>query len=288
LLQADAIAFSDSPRIGGVDRPTIITGLRGMLDFTLTVAGPAHELHSGSFGGELYDPAMVLSHLVSSLWDVDGRIRVAGFYQDVRKPTDRERIQQSAVGTHRRALAATAGVPVHDLRGECQWSPGERSTLRPSLTVVGMSAGRIGPKSVAAIPTSATARINIRLVPDQRSGEVAIQLRDHLRRAAPPGTRFRLELFAHADPVTVQPSHPVVAALHKSLRAAWGQQPILRRSGGTIAVVAELHRRYKMPAAMWGLSGPDDRFHAADESIAVRDLRRGVEIVTRLLHQAAQ
>ena len=288
LLRADVIAFSDSPRVGGVDRPTLITGLRGMLDFALTVAGPAHALHSGSFGGEVHDPAIVLSQLVSSLWGVDGRIRVAGFYQDVRNPTDRERVQQSAFGARRRALAATAGVSIRDLRGECRWSPGERSTLRPSMTVVGLSAGRIGPKSVSAIPISATARINIRLVPDQRPGEVAIQVRDHLRRAAPPRTRFRLEMFACADPVTVQPTHPVVEALHKSLSATWGQQPIYKRSGGTIAVVAELHRRYKMPAAMWGLSGLDDRFHAADESIAVRDLRRGVEVVTRLLHQAAQ
>ena len=59
LLKADAIALSDSSRVGGEDRPTLVTGLRGMLDIGLTVGGPSHELHSGAFGGEILDPGMV-------------------------------------------------------------------------------------------------------------------------------------------------------------------------------------------------------------------------------------
>jgi acetylornithine deacetylase/succinyl-diaminopimelate desuccinylase-like protein len=288
LLRADALAFSDSTRIGGTDRPTVITGLRGMVDVAVTVAGPAHELHSGGFGGEVHDPAMVLAHLVSSLWDVDGRVRVPGFYRDVSRPTAAERRTQCARGARRRVLADTAGVPIRDLRGERGWSPGERSTLRPSLTVVGMSSGRTGRDAVAAIPSSATARINVRLVPRQDPGTVARQLRDHLIRTAPPGTRLRIELIGRAEPVIADPRHRVVGALARALKATWGQPPVPKRSGGTIPIVAELHRRYGMAAALWGLSGPGDRIHAADESIALRDLHRGTDVVVRLLQEAVR
>ena len=288
LLRADVIAFSDSPRVGVDDRPTLIAGLRGMVDLRLTVLGPGHEVPSGTFGGEVLDPAMVLSHLVSSLSDGHGCILIPDFYSSVRMPTGDERRQHSAIGNRLRVLAASAGVSVNDLRGESRWSPGTRSRLRPSLTVVGLSAGGTGASAVAAITTSAIARINVRLVPDQHPDEVASQLRDHFRRAAPPGARFRMEVLARAHPVLVEPGQPLAGALHRALTFTWGKTPIVIRSGGTIPIVAELQRRYKMPAAMWGLSGPGDRIHAADESIAVRDLRRGVEVVTRLLHEAAK
>jgi acetylornithine deacetylase/succinyl-diaminopimelate desuccinylase-like protein len=287
LLKADAIALSDSTRVGGDDRATLVTGLRGMLDIGLTVDGPGHELHSGAFGGEVLDPGMVLSHLISSLWGAGGRIRVAGFYDDVRTPTGDERRQNSAVGRNCQAFAEAAGVPVSGLQGEGGWPPGTRSTLRPSLTVVGMSAGQTGKSAVAAIPTSATARINIRLVADQHPDEITRELRDHFRRVAPPAARYRMKVLARANPVLGEPGQPFVGPLHRALTRTWGQRPLVIRNGGTIPVVAELHRRFGMPAAMWGLSGPDDRIHAADESLAVRELYRGTEVVTRFLQEAA-
>lgn len=288
LLKADAIALSDSTRVSGEDSPTLVTGLRGMLDISLTVGGPLHELHSGAFGGEVLDPGMVLSHLVSSLWTSDGRVRIAGFYDAVRKPTQDERLQNSAIGGRCRAFAESAGVPVNGLRGEQGWPPGTRSTLRPSLTVVGLSAGQTGASAVAAIPTSATARINIRLVADQQPQDIACRLRDHFRQAAPRGARYRMKVLAQADPVLSEPGQPFVGPLHRALTSTWGRSPLVIRNGGTIPVVAELHRRFGMPAAMWGLSGPDDRIHAPGESIAIRELRRGTEVVTRLLQEAAR
>jgi len=287
LLKADAIALSDSSRVGGEDRPTLVTGLRGMLDIGLTVGGPSHELHSGAFGGEILDPGMVLSHLISSLWSVHGRVTVAGFYDAVRKPRPDERLQNAAVGERFQAFAESAGVPISGLQGERGWPPGTRSTLRPSLTVVGMSAGQTGSSAVAAIPTSATARINIRLVADQQPDEIACRLHDHFRRAAPRGARFRMKVLARAHPVLTEPGQSFVGPLHRALTRTWGRSPLVIRNGGTIPVVAELHRRFGMPAAMWGLSGPDDRIHGSGESIAVRDLHRGAEVVTRLLQEAA-
>ncbi len=288
LLKADAIALSDSSRVAGVDRPTLVTGLRGMLDISLTVSGPSHELHSGALGGEVLDPGLVLSQLISSLLSIDRRVRVTGFYDAVRKPTRDELLQNSAVTSRIHSFAESAGVPITGLLGERGWPPGTRSTLRPSLTVVGISAGRTGASAVASIPTSATARINIRLVADQDPRAIACLLRNHFRRVAPPGARYRVKVLASAYPVVAKAGQSFAGPLHRALTKTWGRRPLVIRNGGTIPVVAELHRRFGMPAAMWGLSGPDGRIHASDESFAVDDLRRGSEVVTRLLQEAAQ
>ncbi|MGD0699125.1 MAG: M20/M25/M40 family metallo-hydrolase [Trebonia sp.] len=287
LLRADGLAVSDSTRLAAGDRPTLTTGLRGLVDLRLRVAGPGRALHSGQLGGEVLDPALVLTRMVSSLWDRRGRIAVPGFYRQVRLPTRRDRTRLASARPGLEALAATAAVGPAELLGEWGWEPGERSTVRPSLTVTGLSAGRTDAGAVNAIATSASARINIRLVPDQRPAEVVALVTRHLRAVAPPRVNYRLEVLASADPVLVPADHPLVSAAARALRATWGQAPAYVRSGGTIPVVAELYRRYRMPAALWGLSRPADRVHSGDESFALADLHRGSEVVARFLQELA-
>lgn len=287
LIRADGVALSDNTRLVRGDRPTLVSGLRGLVDLRLRVRGPGRALHSGSLGGEVLDPALVLSRMVSSLWDSRGRIAVPGFYRRVRPPSTRERRRLAANRPALVSLAEAAAVGVPDLLGECGWVPGERSTVRPSLTVTGLSAGRTDPSAATAVATSATARLNIRLVPDQRSEQVVRLVARHLRTVAPPRTNYRLEVLASANPVTVPHDHFLVAAADYALHATWGIPPAHLPSGGTIPVVAELHRRYRMPAAMWGLSRPADRIHSNDESFALEDFYRGTEVVTRLLYELA-
>jgi acetylornithine deacetylase/succinyl-diaminopimelate desuccinylase-like protein len=286
LIRADGVALSDNTRLVRGDRPTLVSGLRGLVDLRLRVQGPGRALHSGSLGGEVLDPALALSRMVSSLWDPHGRIAVPGFYRRVKPPSTRER-RRLATSRGLASLAEAAAVQVPDLLGECGWVPGERSTVRPSLTVTRLSAGRTDPSATTAVAVSATARLNIRLVPDQRPDEVVRLVARHLRTVAPPGTSYRLEVLASADPVTVPHRHFLVAAAERALHATWGVPSAHVRSGGTIPVVAELDRRYRMPAAMWGLSRPADRIHSNDESFALEDFYHGTEVVTRLLHELA-
>ena len=287
LIRADGLAVSDSTRLAGGDRPTLVTGLRGLVDLRLRVAGPGHALHSGQLGGEVRDPALVLTQMVASLWDSRGRIAVPGFYRQVRPPAPGERARLTSGRPSPESLAEAASVRAEELLGECGWEPGERSTLRPSLTVTGLSAGSTGTGATNAITTSATARINIRLVPDQRPADVVALVTRHLRAVVPPRTKYRLDVLASADPVLVPDDHPLVSAAGRALRATWRKPPVYLRSGGTIPVVAELHRRFGMPAALWGLSRPGDRIHSSDESFALEDLHRGSEVATRFLHELA-
>lgn len=287
LLRADGLAVSDSTRLAGDDRPAVVTGLRGLVDLRLRVAGPGRALHSGQLGGEVLDPALVLARMVASLWDSRGRIAVPGLYLQVRQPTSGERARLASDGPGPASLARIAAVQAAELLGECGWLPSERSTLRPSLTVTGLSAGSTDAGATNAIATSATARINIRLVPDQVPADIVALVTRHLRAVVPPLTKYRLEVLASANPVLVPDDHPLVRAADRALRATWGKPPVYVRSGGTIPVVAELHRRFRMPAALWGLSRPGDRIHSGDESFALEDLHRGSEVVTRFLHELA-
>lgn len=284
-LRCDGLVVCDDTRLAAPDRATLVTGLRGSVDLRLTVHGPARALHSGSFGGEVLDPALVLARLLASLWS-DGRVAVPGFYRRVRTASPGLRAGLAAGRPPIRDLARMAAVPSAWLTGEPGWQPGERSTLRPSMTITELTAGP--GRTVAAIAPSATARINLRLVPDQQPREIAALVRDHVLRQGPAGVCSRMELLAAVDPVDVPLGHPLVSATRRALTATWHMPPAVTRSGGTVGAVSALQRLFGVPVAMWGLSGAGDGVHAADESFAVADLQRGAEAVSRLLAEVAR
>jgi acetylornithine deacetylase/succinyl-diaminopimelate desuccinylase-like protein len=154
------------------------------------------------------------------------------------------------------------------------------------LTVTELTTG--AGRMASAIAPAATARINLRLVPDQQPREVAALVGDHVLRQTPAGVRSRIDLLAAVDPVDVPLGHPLISATRRALTATWHTPPALTRSGGTVGAVPALHRRLGIPVAMWGLSGAGDGVHAADESFAAADLNRGTEAVSRLLAEVAR
>ena len=284
-LRCDGLVVCDDTRLGVPDRATLVTGLRGSVDLRLTVHGPASALHSGLFGGEVLDPALVLARILASLWS-DGRVAVPGFYRGVRTAPPAVRTALAAGRPPVREFARMAAVPPGWLSGEPGWRPGERSTLRPGLTVTELTTGP--GRMVSAIAPAAMARINLRLVPDQQPREVAALVRDHVLRQSPAGVRSQMDLLAAVDPVDIPPGHPLVSAARRALTATWHAPPALTRSGGTVGAVPALRRRFGVPVVMWGLSGAGDGVHAADESFAVADLHRGTEAVSRLLAEVVR
>jgi acetylornithine deacetylase/succinyl-diaminopimelate desuccinylase-like protein len=284
-LRCDGLVVCDDTRLAAPDRATLVTGLRGSVDLRLSVYGPARALHSGLFGGEVLDPALVLARILASLWS-DGRVAVPGFYRRVRTAPPAVRAALAAGRPPVRELARMAAVPPGWLTGEPGWRPGERSTLRPGLTVTELTTG--AGRMASAIAPTATARINLRLVPDQQPREVAALVGDHVLRQTPAGVRSRIDLLAAVDPVDVPLGHPLISATRRALTATWHTPPALTRSGGTVGAVPALHRRLGIPVAMWGLSGAGDGVHAADESFAAADLNRGTEAVSRLLVEVAR
>jgi acetylornithine deacetylase/succinyl-diaminopimelate desuccinylase-like protein len=289
LLRADVLVLSDNPRALGGQVPSLVAGLRGMVDAELTIEGQTRPLHTGNYGGEVANPALALASMLATLVDGAGTIAIPGFYRRVRPvhPTERASVARARPAPAR--LGAAAGVTdPSQLRGEHGWQPGERSLFRPSLDVTSLVAGGAGPNAVAAIPAIAQARLNIRLVPDQRPAEVVSILGHHLQQVCPPGMRCRLRIGGAALPVRVPLNHPLVTAARHAAAATWHQPPMPLPSGGTIAIVAALHRLHRTPAAMIGLSRPEDHVHGPGESFPLAELYNGAEFLTRYLYQAAR
>jgi acetylornithine deacetylase/succinyl-diaminopimelate desuccinylase-like protein len=273
-LAADAAAVSDT-RMLGPDRPAITYGLRGSLRAEVEVQGPPADLHSGTFGGAIQNPLQVLANLVAGLHDGRGRVRVAGFYDRVRDVTPAERVALARVGPGDAEIRRLAGV--HQTVGEAGFTPYERITIRPAVTVNAIVGGDPGPGGRAVIPASARAVLEARLVPDQRPVVVERLLRRHLAGAVLPPATARVHITAQSRPVVVDPDHPAVRAAALAYRRAFGTPAVLLRSGGSIAAVGMLADVLDLPVVLMGFALPTDRLHAPNERAHLPTLRRGVE-----------
>ena len=181
-LRCDGLVVCDDTRLAAPDRATLVTGLRGSADLRLAVRGPARALHSGLFGGEVLDPALVLARLLTSLWS-DGRVAVPGFYRRVRSAPPGLRTTLAAGRPPFRDLARMAAVPSAWLIGEPGWQPGERSTRRPSLTISELTTGP--GRTASADCTGRGGADQPALVPGQLPREVAALVGQQILAAEP-------------------------------------------------------------------------------------------------------
>jgi acetylornithine deacetylase/succinyl-diaminopimelate desuccinylase-like protein len=277
----DAAVISDMtmPAHG---RPALTIGLRGAINLELQVAGAAAELHSGNFGGAVANPLQALCEMVAAIHGPDGRVRIPGFYQDVRSPSPRESASFSATGRSDVDFLRDAGAKVP--WGERGFSLEERVTIRPALTVAGISGVYAGPGVKAVIPARATAKINVRIVPDQEPRFIAEAVSRFFAARTPPGITSHLRVLSTAAPAVVNPASPAALAARRALERGFGREAALQRVGGTIPIVSELQRLGTVPLLM-GFARPADRIHAADERMHLPHFHRGIAASIWLLNE---
>jgi acetylornithine deacetylase/succinyl-diaminopimelate desuccinylase-like protein len=281
-LAVDAAVVSDT-RMVGPGRPAITYGLRGLLNLELEVAGPSGDLHAGTFGGAVHNPLQVLCELVARLHDARGRVAVPGFYDDVRPVGEHERLALAASAPVDAALLREAGV--RRGWGERGFSAYERTTLRPALTVNGITGGYQGQGARSVIPARASAKLGIRLVPDQDPAAIERLVREHLARTTPATVRARVRADARARATLLDPAHPAMDAAVAACLRGFGTRPAFLRSGGTIPAVRLFEELLGVPTVLLGLAQPDDRAHAPNERFHLPTLWRGIETCIWLLHE---
>ena len=280
LLACDFAINPDTGMIApGV--PTITYGLRGLAYFELRVQGPAHDLHSGLFGGSVHNPAQVLCELIAGMHDPEGRVTLPGFYDRVRPLEAAERQELSRLPTNDVFYLEQTGAPV--LFGEAGYSAVERVGGRPTLEINGLLSGFTGEGTKTVLPAKAMAKISMRLVPDQDPYEVERQLRRYLEEHAPNTIRWELLLHS-AAPASIGDIHmPAVKALAQALEDTWGKRPIYKREGGSVPVVAQMQSILGVESVMTGFGLPDDNLHAPNEKIHLPTYFKGVEVFIRYL-----
>jgi acetylornithine deacetylase/succinyl-diaminopimelate desuccinylase-like protein len=284
-VAADVAIISDT-RMLGPGRPAVTVGLRGLLTLELKVRGPRCDLHAGTFGGAVHNPLQALSELLAGLHDRGGRVTVAGFYDRVRHWSERERRMMAAGAPGDAAVLRQAGV----VRGwgELGWTMHERTTLRPAITINGLTGGYQGPGSKSVIPSVASAKLGVRLVPGQDAAELERLLRRHLARATPPTVRTSVRTGSRIPPFLIDAAHPAVEAASVACRRGFGTRPAFLLSGGTIPAAGMLRRLLGIPVVLLGLALPDDRAHAPNERFHLPNLWQGIETIVWFLLDAAR
>lgn len=164
LLRADVILISDTSIISN-ETPSLETGLRGLSYVEVEVTGANRDLHSGVYGGGVANPINVLARLIASLHDADGRVTIPDFYDDVADLSAAERAELAKAPFDLDDYKRDLGVA--EVMGETGYSTNERTSIRPTLDVNGIWGGYTGEGAKTVLPSKASAKISMRLVPNQ-------------------------------------------------------------------------------------------------------------------------
>ncbi len=287
-LAADVAVISDTS-IPAPNRPALTYGLRGSLALELEVRGPRHDLHSGTFGGAIHNPIQVLGEIIAGLHDAHGRVAIPGFYDQVRRVELSERERLARAGPSNAQILRESGVAAGwgeqtDRQGR-PYSLYERISIRPALTINGISGGYQGTGGKGIIPACAAAKISFRLVPNQNPAEIEKLFRDHIARLTPPSVQTEVRPASAARPALLSRNHPAVHAAAAAYRHGFGATPVFLRSGGTIPVVTLFQEALNIPVVLMGFGLPDDRIHAPNEKFNLGQFYRGI---TTCIHFLAE
>jgi acetylornithine deacetylase/succinyl-diaminopimelate desuccinylase-like protein len=261
-------------------RPALVTGLRGILYVELHAFGAAVDLHSGGFGGIAPNPLNTLARVIGELKDRSGRITIPGFYDRVRSPLPDE----TADWDFSPAFAETVRglMQASTLEGEQDFAPVERVWARPTLDVNGFIGGFTGDGEKTVIAARGSAKVSMRLVPDQDPEEVLDALRSHVATLTTPGVRVEVECLGSAPPVLAGADHAGAEALATAFEAAFEQRAVRVRTGGSIPVSVDFQEAVGAPLMISGLVQPGGAAHSPNEHLSLDHFHRGTEALIRL------
>ena len=274
MLKADIAVISDT-HILDENTPAIVYGLRGISFIQVEVTGPSSDLHSGRFGGGVHNPVHALSTMIASLHDEHGRVAIPGFYDKVRDLDDEERNELAKVPFDRDEWLKSAGVKTD--WGDADYSIVERTSARPTLDVNGIWGGYIASGTKTIIPSKASAKISMRLVPDQESSEITQLIHDYLEGIAPPTVTVEVHDLHGGEGAIVRRDSPEMKAAFRAYTAGFGREPIFIREGGSVPVVATFQEVLGIETLLMGFGLPDDNLHAPNEKIHLPNFYRGIE-----------
>jgi acetylornithine deacetylase/succinyl-diaminopimelate desuccinylase-like protein len=272
-LSADVVVISDSPMF---DRgiPSICYGLRGLVYFQIDLRGTKSDLHSGSFGGAVANPNMVLAQILSQMKDKGGRIKVPGFYDDVVPLRDEERAEWKKLPFNETRYRKELGAP--KLFGESGYSTLERVWARPTLEVNGILGGFTGEGAKTVIPAVAMAKVSMRLVPNQDPDKIAELFEAYVKKIAPKTVEVTVTRMHGGKPWMTDFDNPFVQAAGRAIEKGFGKTPVFNREGGSIPVVATFQEILGLPSVLFGVGLPDENAHAPNEKLDLNNFHGGV------------
>ena len=283
-LDCDCLIVSDCAMFGPA-QPAITYGLRGIAAFELFLTGPSRDLHSGVFGGSVYNPAIALSQMLAQLIDDKGRIQVHGFYDSVVPLSDRERKQFADLPFDEKDYFDK--INLKEGFGEEGYTTLERRWTRPTFDINGLTSGYQGDGSKTVLPSTASAKITFRLVPKQEPHELHKNLEAFFRSICPPGITMKLEFQHGSGGLLVSLESPFVEAAEKAFKKTFPNPPVFTREGGSIPIIAYMSEVLNADVLLIGWGQDDDNLHAPNEKFSLASFHQGIQASTELLQEIA-
>ncbi|OFY65251.1 MAG: peptidase dimerization domain protein [Bacteroidetes bacterium RIFCSPLOWO2_02_FULL_36_8] len=275
-LKADIVLISDT-EIFDNKVPSICVGLRGLSYMEVTLTGPNRDLHSGVYGGAVANPVQVLCEMITSLKDKNNHITIPGFYKDVLKVSNNERKLMAKIPFKENAYKKDLGVK--ELRGEKGYTTLERVSVRPTLELNGIWGGYTGEGSKTVLPSKASAKISMRLVPNQTSKKISGLFAKHFRKIAPPSMKVEVKEHHGGEPAVTPIDSPAYLAACKAMRDTFGKEPIPTRGGGSIPIVALFEKVLGLKSVLMGFGLESDNIHSPNEKFGVFNFLKGIETI---------
>lgn len=278
-LACDGVVISDSAMFAP-GLPSILSSLRGLAYFQIDVQGPSTDLHSGSYGGAVVNPAMALARILATFLDAHGRVAIPGFYEAVRTWEDSVRAQMRGLPFDDEAFRAETGAPT--LGGETGYTTLERIWTRPTCEVNGLLSGYTGEGAKTVLPAKAMAKVSCRLVPDQDPDAIERLLAAHVAAVQPPGVTVTVRALHGGRPWRGALEGALFEAGSAALERAFGRTPVIVGEGGSIPVVHDFARVLGAPVLLMGFGLPGENAHAPNEWMSDANYLGGIRAAAYL------
>ncbi len=273
MLKCDAVLISDTSLYAeGV--PTINYGLRGLTYMEVEVQGPNRDLHSGSFGGAIANPINELAKMIAKLHDKNGKVTIPNFYKDVVKISKKEKENIKALKFSDKKFAKEYGV--RELQGEKGYSTLERLWVRPTLDCNGIYGGYTGEGAKTVLPAKATAKISMRLVPNQDPQKIAKEFTKYVKAIAPKSVKVNVKQMHGGHPIAFSLDDKAIQAGANAVGKAFDKKTVFTREGGSIPIVVDFKNVLKAPVVLMGLGLDTDDIHSPNEHFNVDSFFKGI------------
>jgi acetylornithine deacetylase/succinyl-diaminopimelate desuccinylase-like protein len=284
-LACDVVLISDTSIIAN-DTPSVTVGLRGLSYVEVEVTGPNRDLHSGVYGGAVANPINVLADMISSLMDENKHITIPGFYDDVEVISEADRKAMNEAPHDIEKYKKDLGIGA--VQGEAGFTTLERVSIRPTLDVNGIWGGYIGEGAKTVLPSKASAKISMRLVPNQDSDKITELFEKHFKSIAPPSVKVEVRPHHGGEPVVTPTDTPEYQAAAKAMEQTFGKAPIPMREGGSIPIVALFEDVLGVKSALMGFGLNSDAIHSPNEHYGLFNFYKGIETIPYYYHYYAE
>lgn len=275
-LKADVILISDTAIVAN-DIPSIDVGLRGLSYLEVEVTGANRDLHSGVYGGAVANPINVLSKMIASLHDENNHITIPNFYDDVLELSPAERAAMALTPFDLEAYQED--LAINDVRGETGYSTIERASIRPTLDVNGIWGGYIGEGAKTVLPSKASAKISMRLVPNQQSDKMTAMFTKHFESIAPAGVTVKVRTHHGGEPYITPTDSKEYRAAERAMEESFGKKPVPTRGGGSIPIVALFEKELGLKTVLMGFGLDTDAIHSPNEHFGLFNFYKGIETI---------